>query len=86
MHIFTTKDNYESKKAKGINKNIDDDELKHEDYKIFWFNRSYMRHEINRTQAKIIIQDCIDLIIFLSSYHDENYILKDGYNRLSHFH
>ena len=86
MHIFTTKDNHESKKAKGINKNIDDDELKHEDYKIFWFNRSYMRHKINRTQAKIIIQDCIDLIIFLSSYHDENYILKDGYNRLSHFH
>ena len=30
MHIFTTKDNHESKKAKGINKNIDDDELKHE--------------------------------------------------------
>ena len=31
-----------SKKTKGINKNIVDDKLKNEDYKIFLFDRSCM--------------------------------------------
>ena len=44
MYTFMTKDNHESKKAKNINKNVVDDELKHEDYKSVLFNRSYIRH------------------------------------------
>ena len=36
------------KKQKKINKNVVDDELKYEDYKNVLFNRSYMRHEMNR--------------------------------------
>ena len=50
--IFTTEDNYESKKSKGIIKNVVNDELKYEDYKNVLFNRSYTRHEINRIQSK----------------------------------
>ena len=40
MHTFITEDNYESKKAKGINKVIIHDELKYEDCKNILFNRS----------------------------------------------
>ena len=43
MHTFITE---------GINKNVVDDEIKCEDAKIFLFNRTYMRHEINRIQSK----------------------------------
>ena len=32
IYTFITEDNHESKKAKGINKNVVFDELKHEDY------------------------------------------------------
>ena len=52
MCTFITEDNYESKKAKSINKNNVNDELNYEDYKIALFNRSYMRHEMNRIQSK----------------------------------
>ena len=38
--------------TKGINKDIVDDELRYEDYKNVLFNRSYMRHEMNRIQSK----------------------------------
>ena len=50
MFTFITEDNHESKKAKAINKNFVDDELKYENYKNILFNRSYMRHEMNRIQ------------------------------------
>ena len=41
IYTFITEDNHKSKKAKGVNKN-DDDELKCEDYKYFLFNKSYV--------------------------------------------
>ena len=48
MHTFITEDNHEYKNANGINKNVVDDALKCEDYKNVLFNKSYMRHEMNR--------------------------------------
>ena len=44
MYTFITEANHESKKAKGINKNIVDDELKYEDYKNVLPNRSHIRY------------------------------------------
>ena len=52
MHIFITDNNQGSKKAKDINKNVVDNELKYDDYKNFLFNRSCIRHDINRIQGK----------------------------------
>ena len=52
MYTFITEDNCESKKAKVINKNAVDHELKYKNYKNVLFNRSYMRHEMNRIQSK----------------------------------
>ena len=87
MYTFITEYNHESKKAKGINKNVVHDELKYEDYKNILFNKSYMRHEMNRIQRKIHNTGLHRIIkISLSSYNDKNYILEDGYSRLSHFH
>ena len=43
---------FESEKAKGINKNVVADELKYEDYNNVLFHKSYMRHEIIRIQSK----------------------------------
>ena len=39
IYDFITEDNHESKKAKGINKIVVDDELNDEDYKNILFNR-----------------------------------------------
>ena len=52
MYTFVTEENHESKKAKGINKDIVGDELKYEDYISNLFNGSYMRHEINSIRNK----------------------------------
>ena len=41
--------NHESKKAKVINNNVVNDELKYQDYKMFCSN---MRHEMSRIQNK----------------------------------
>ena len=50
------------------------------------FNKSYIRHEMNRIQSK---DDNIGSYrinkISLPSYNDKKYILKNGYSRLSHF-
>ena len=88
MYTFIKKDNHKFKKAKGINKNVIDNELKHTDYKNFLFNnRSYMRHEMNRIQSKNHTIKSYRINKFpLSSYNDKKYILKDGYSRLSSFH
>ena len=42
MYTFMTEESYESKKVKGIGKNVVDDGLKYEDYKNGSFNKSYM--------------------------------------------
>ena len=53
MYTFITRENQESKKAKYINENHVDDELKYEDYKKKQIkNRSYKRHEVNRIESK----------------------------------
>ena len=77
---FITEDNHESKKVKGNNKNVVDDELKYEDYKNVLLNRSYMRHETNRIQSKDYnIESYRINTISLSSYDDKRYILKEGF-------
>ena len=85
MYISITEYNHKSKKATSIDKNVVDDELKHEDYKDVLFNRSYMKHEINRIQSKdhTIGSHTINKVS-LSCYDDEKFILKSGYIRLSH--
>ena len=52
MWTFITKGNHEIEKAKSINKKFVDDELKYEDYKNVLFNRSFLRHEMNKIQSK----------------------------------
>ena len=54
MYAFITEDNHESKKAKGINKSVVDNELKYEDYKMVLFNKSDMRNEMNKIQSKFL--------------------------------
>ena len=52
MYAFITEDKNESKRAKHTNKNVVDNDLKYENQKNVLFNRSYMRHEMNRIQSK----------------------------------
>ena len=78
--------NHESKKAKGINKNVVDDALKNEEYKNVLFYRSYMKVEMNRIQSKDHNMRWHRIHkIALFSYNDKKYILKGGYGSLSHF-
>ena len=87
MCTFIKEDNHESKKAKGINNNVVDDELKYEDYKNVLFNRSYTRHEMNGIQIKDHNIGSYRINeISLSSYNYKKYMLKDGYSRFLHFH
>ena len=47
---------------------------------MFWFNRSYMRHEMNRNQTKDHNMGSYRINeIYFSSYDDKKYILEDGY-------
>ena len=74
------------KKAKGININLVDDEMKYKDYKNVLFNRSFMRYEMNRIQSKDHNIGTYRINkISLPCYSDKKHILKDGYSRLSHF-
>ena len=86
MYTFVTESNHESKKEKDINKNAVNDKLNCEDYKNVLFNRSFMRHETNRTQSK---NYKIGLYrtnkTYLFSYNDKKYIHKHGYSRSLHF-
>ena len=52
LYTFVIEDNHESKKVKSIKKIVVNDELKYEDYKNVLFNKSYMRHEMNRIRSK----------------------------------
>ena len=52
VYTFQTEGNHKSTKSKGINKIVVDDELKYEYFKNILFNRSYMRHKMNRIQSK----------------------------------
>ena len=50
-----------------------------EEFKNVLFNRSYMRREMNRTQSKLYNREQYRINkLFLSSYDDKEYILKDG--------
>ena len=87
MYTFKTEENHECKNSKGINKTIDDDKLKYEDYKNVLFNRSYKRHEMNRIQSKDYnIRSYKISKVFLSCYDDKKHTPEDGYSKLSHFH
>ena len=52
VYLYITNNDLECKKAKGINKNVVDDELKYEDYKNVLSNGSHTRHEMNGIQSK----------------------------------
>ena len=52
MHNFITEKNIESKKVKGIDKNVAHDELKYEDCRNVLFNRLNRRHQMNRIASK----------------------------------
>ena len=75
-HVASLKVNNKFWKTKGVNENVVVDELNYKDYKIFLLNRSYMRHEMNRTQSKDRnIRSCRINQILLSSYNDPKYML-----------
>ena len=88
MYTFIAEENRESKKVKGINENVTDDELKYDDYENVSFNRLYMRHQINRIQGKDHNIDRMELIkfLYLLTMIKNIYLKKDVYSRLSHFH
>ena len=73
MCTFVTEENHESKKVKGINGNVVDDELKYEDYISNLLDGSYMRHEMNRIQNKDhdMGSYTVDRNSSLSSYDDK---------------
>ena len=78
---------HESKKAKGINKNVVYDELKDQYYKNILFIRLYMRHEMNRIKRQDHNIGSYRIIkIYLPFYNDKKHIIKDRYESLSHFH
>ena len=80
VHTFITEYNHVSKKAKCINRNAVDNELKYEYYKNILFKRPYMRHKMNTIQGKdhIIETYRIKKInnFFLSFNYDKTIYLK----------
>ena len=52
MYTFKAKDDHECKRSDDIGKYIVDGELKYKGNKNVLFDRSYIRHEMNRIQSK----------------------------------
>ena len=87
MYTYIIEDNHKFRKAKNLNKNVVDNELKYEDQKNFLFNATYIKHKKNGIQSKSHnIGTYIINKVFQSCYNDKIFRLKDGYRRLSHFH
>ena len=65
IYTFITEDSHKSRKARGINKNVVDNELIYKDFK----NLCSMDHiwyiKQQELKAKIIMQDCIELMKYL---------------------
>ena len=80
MYTSIKEGKHESKNEKGINKNFVDNESK------ILFNKSYIRHEMNRIQNKTHDMG-LSIInkMSLSSCNHKIYIPKDGYSSWSHF-
>ena len=74
IYTLIAANNHESNKAKGINQNFLDIELKSENYTNILFNRSSMRHEMNRIQSKDLnIGSCKVSKLSLSTYSQKIY-------------
>ena len=87
LYTFITEENHETKKSKAINKAVANDELKYEDYKNVLFSRSYMRQDMNRIQSKNQNIGSYRINkIYLPSYDDQKYVLKDEYSKISLYH
>ena len=87
IHTYIAEYGHECKKAKGINKNVVNDELKYEDYKNVLLSGSHKRHEMDRMQSQVHnIRTYRINKVSLSCYNDKNYILEGEYHKLSHFH
>ena len=86
MYSFVTEEIIDLKKQKYINKNVVDDKLKYQDYKNVFFNKSYMRHEMDRIQDKEHNIGSVRINNIYLFYDDKKYIIEGGYSRLSHFH
>ena len=52
MFINIVEDDHECKKEKGINRNVADDKLKHEDCKNILFSGLYMRYGMDRFEIE----------------------------------
>ena len=80
MYTYITEENHEFKKAKGINKNFVDDELKYEDYKNVSFNRSYMAYEFKTKIKMYEPTELIKLICLVTMMKNINLMDIVGYH------
>ena len=75
----------ETKKAKGVNKNVFDS-MRHKEYVNVLFGKKTMIHNIKRIKSKLHRIGTYDVWkISLSYFDDKRYILDDGINSLAYF-
>lgn len=71
-----------NKRAKGVNENVVNDELRLEDYKNVLFQKKYLKYEINGILGKIFnIETYRTNKVLQSCYNDKKCILEDRYSR-----
>ena len=82
MYSFTSIDNKETSKEKGVNKKI-----RHNEHVECLFNEKVVRHNMKRIQSKLYKIGTYDIFtISLSCFDDKRHVLDDGVNTLAYFH
>ena len=82
MYSFTSIDNKETSKEKGVNKKI-----RHNEHVECLFNEKVVRHNMKRIQSKLYKIGTYDVFtISLSCFDDKRHVLDDGVNTLAYFH
>ena len=86
MYSLVDVDGEESKKAKGVNRNVVRG-IRHKKFVDVLFVKNLMRHRMKRIQSKLHKIRTYDVCKISSScFDDKRYILDDGTNSLTYFH
>ena len=81
MYSLTSINDREVSKAKGVNKKI-----RHKEFVDVLFNKTIMRHNMNRIQSKMHRIGTYNVFKISLSCFDKRHVLDDGVNTLAYFH
>ena len=87
MYSYIKSDEKGGKTAKGIKKNVIEDNIKHEDYKNVLLNNEQLHHKMKTIRSQKHQLGSFEINrVSLSCFDDKHYILDDGINSYAYGH